>query len=113
MKQKGYCTCKTPNFHCTNNYGVGPAFDGEEVWIHSTCQLPFREVWEKYIRRCISCLKETSLPFEDMCQKCFQLEVEFDPSLQRPWGGWTWAAAMMRRAWQRPGEANVEGMEKV
>lgn len=109
---KSYCTC-SKDYICRELVTAPLTFQNDKPWVHHLCNLPFRAVWESYIRRCQSCLREKSLPWETLCQSCFKDEFENGALSEPLWHGWKAAALTMHRAIRLGGPLILSEMEGI
>lgn len=81
-------------------------------WVCSSCLLPRRPLYERYIKRCEECLDEFSSPLENICGKCHRLQyaditiekgrIEWTfPDDYPAYQGWAWLVTQERSGVQR------------
>jgi hypothetical protein len=70
---KVFCQCKKNDYVCRQVSDV-PTYKFDYLWVCAHCCLPHKLVYEAYLRPCRGCLRDTCLPWEDMCQACFRIE---------------------------------------
>lgn len=103
-RSKDICKCK-------GSRGATGLIDtpvGDQIiWVCAECFFPMLAIYEKHIKRCEDCLDEFSGPWDNVCQKCYNIsnsDIEFvDGRIVRtpyegvaPYRGWVWAAEKER-----------------
>lgn len=80
---KSYCTCtgKDKDWVFRGLHAEPDTFQYRELWVHSVCCLPTKQVWEGLIRKCYGCLSDYPLPWTEFCYNCWKVEY---PDLKYP-----------------------------
>jgi hypothetical protein len=86
---KAYCECTKREF----TYRPLPGLD-RNLFVHSRCGLPSKDVWLGQITRCSNCFKNFSSPIEAICLRCLSELIKYGEVAPRTWLGWKWASKL-------------------